>query len=732
MKVLKRIGHFVKYHFDVFTMKTAMQIFAVIMLISGGALYTSYTFSLRNIEAHALESSQRSLREIVNMVDANISYADGIASSLSISREAIYLSSIQHISAQDKILHVTSMVNLLLLEKHSNSLFHSIYLYYPKNELVIYDALYQAKDVVDAQYVSVDNGQLVSLTKNTRFSRYTDYGFQDLLKITKQLGTESQDAYVVVNISAEELSRFVEDMKLSAGEEIYICDSQGGAVLAGREPPQGLEAGVSSWAGEKHIIAQQVSPLTGWRFTMVIPFDEFYSNYRSIQVYIPLISLGMFLLSVIFGFVITLRISRPVNRLYYSVTKDKEPGRDHLQYLLQSYEELWPVHQQLKEEMGLMQFLLHAPPDEAEKLQSLRTYLPYDSFWVLTVDLLAPQTQASGSEYLNSVLCYPLIQDAFLEFEGKAAIKIAQMEPHRLAVVLNFDSKAIDQEAFIPVFSNLVISIHEELNTSVNLGISNVKTALEQVYVGFQESLKAIEYKFLTGNNELIYFGDINLPHFSTITYPSELEQELLEGLRLGDAARAREALKSLRAYNDEIESTHPAYSYMMLSCMINTVRQVVFRIMPESQAEAVCQAAIGDGSGDRIESMEIMCADTISFMGEVKKNKNEIMAQNILAYIDENYAQPITVESISQTFRISTSSCYRILREQKQISPTSYITQVRVEQAAHLLETTQEPVNKIFAQCGFESLQIFYRQFKNLKGTSPGAYRRSRQEGDG
>lgn len=731
MKLLKRIGHFIKYHFDVFTMKTAMQIFAVIMLISGGALYASYMLSLRNIETHALESSQRSLREIINMVDANITYANGIATSLSVSREAIYLSSMEYISAEDKIQHVTSMVNLLLLEKNSNPLLHSIYLYYPQNGQVVYDALYQASDVDDVQYVSITEGSLVTRTENSRFSRYTDHDFQDLLKITKRLGTKSRDAYVVVNISAKELSRFVEDMKLSAGEEIYICDSQNGIVLTDRQTPQGLEVGVYDWDGEKSIIVRQSSPVTGWTYSMVIPFDEFYANYRSIQVYIPLISLGLFLLSVIFGFVITMRISRPVNRLYYSVAKDKELRQDHLQYLLRSYEELWPVHQQLKEEMGLMQFLLYSPADDAEKLQSLRTYLPYDSFWVLTVDLLAPQDKAAGSEYLNSVLCCPLIQDAFLGFEGKAAVKIAQMEPHRLAVVLNFDSKSIDQEAFMPVFSDLVVAIHEELNTSVNIGISNVKSALEQVYVGFQESLKAVEYKFLTGSNELIYFGDINLSHFSTITYPSELEQELLESLRLGDAARAQDALERLRVFNDGIESTHPAYSFMMISCMINTVRQVVFRVMPESQAETVCQAAIGVTTGDRIGSMEKMCADILNFMGEVKKNKNEIMAQNILAYIDEHYAQPITVESISQAFRISTSSCYRILREQKQISPTSYIAQVRVEQAAYLLETTQEPVNRIFAQCGFESLQIFYRQFKNLKGTSPGAYRRSRQEGE-
>ena len=61
-------------------------------------------------------------------------------------------------------------------------------------------------------------------------------------------------------------------------------------------------------------------------------------------------------------------------------------------------------------------------------------------------------------------------------------------------------------------------------------------------------------------------------------------------------------------------------------------------------------------------------------------------------------------------------------------LTPSEYINQVRIEYAAHLLRSDEQPILDVANACGFDNSSYFYRLFQNQYGTTPRRYRLENQ----
>lgn len=93
--------------------------------------------------------------------------------------------------------------------------------------------------------------------------------------------------------------------------------------------------------------------------------------------------------------------------------------------------------------------------------------------------------------------------------------------------------------------------------------------------------------------------------------------------------------------------------------------------------------------------------------------------------YINDHYAQDITLETLSSLVHINKYYLVHAFKSYKGISPINYLLQKRVEEARHLLDTTNYPVTKIAQIAGFSSQSYFSQAFKRMTGISPNAYRK-------
>lgn len=97
---------------------------------------------------------------------------------------------------------------------------------------------------------------------------------------------------------------------------------------------------------------------------------------------------------------------------------------------------------------------------------------------------------------------------------------------------------------------------------------------------------------------------------------------------------------------------------------------------------------------------------------------------QKIKKYIDHNYEQPITIETLASECFLSPNYLSKAFRRQVGLSPRHYLTQKRLEEARKLLCSTKLTIQEISARTGFGDVNYFIRQFKVNYGDTPQKYR--------
>lgn len=104
------------------------------------------------------------------------------------------------------------------------------------------------------------------------------------------------------------------------------------------------------------------------------------------------------------------------------------------------------------------------------------------------------------------------------------------------------------------------------------------------------------------------------------------------------------------------------------------------------------------------------------------ENNENKLFKS--LAYINENYTNDIPIKVLAEIEQISISRYNYIFRNLVGTSPIKYITELRMNKAKHLLDSTFLSVSEISDMCGYANSHYFHKVFKKHFGTTPGNWR--------
>jgi YesN/AraC family two-component response regulator len=105
-------------------------------------------------------------------------------------------------------------------------------------------------------------------------------------------------------------------------------------------------------------------------------------------------------------------------------------------------------------------------------------------------------------------------------------------------------------------------------------------------------------------------------------------------------------------------------------------------------------------------------------------KNTYSLPVLQVLEIIDKDYAQPLSLTTLSSRVCIHPTYLSNLFKKQVGIPLVEYINRRRIEQAKKLLE---DPLNKIFwisEQVGFMNQRYFSQVFKRITGLTPVEYR--------
>lgn len=99
-----------------------------------------------------------------------------------------------------------------------------------------------------------------------------------------------------------------------------------------------------------------------------------------------------------------------------------------------------------------------------------------------------------------------------------------------------------------------------------------------------------------------------------------------------------------------------------------------------------------------------------------------------VLSYLHTHFAEPVSAASMAGIACISTSGFHRMFRRHTRTTLVSYLTRLRIGRACSLLIASSKPISLIASEVGYTNLSLFNRQFAQVKGEAPSAFRKRHQ----
>lgn len=107
-----------------------------------------------------------------------------------------------------------------------------------------------------------------------------------------------------------------------------------------------------------------------------------------------------------------------------------------------------------------------------------------------------------------------------------------------------------------------------------------------------------------------------------------------------------------------------------------------------------------------------------------VVNNRNDKRIIQTIAYIKNNLSTSHQIVTLASMIDLSESQFRLLFKNYTGKSPQTYIYEYKMTSAAELLLNTNLKINEIALQVGYEDANYFTRQFKQVYGLSPRAYR--------
>lgn len=97
---------------------------------------------------------------------------------------------------------------------------------------------------------------------------------------------------------------------------------------------------------------------------------------------------------------------------------------------------------------------------------------------------------------------------------------------------------------------------------------------------------------------------------------------------------------------------------------------------------------------------------------------------RGVLHHMESDMAHPWTLGELAEAAHLSPSRFSALFVQVVGTSPMDYLIQLRLSQAAHLLESSDKKIIEVAAECGFRNLSNFNRLFKLHIGKLPSELR--------
>lgn len=105
--------------------------------------------------------------------------------------------------------------------------------------------------------------------------------------------------------------------------------------------------------------------------------------------------------------------------------------------------------------------------------------------------------------------------------------------------------------------------------------------------------------------------------------------------------------------------------------------------------------------------------------------NRNFPIQEESVTYIKDHLEDPLTVSMLADLSGYSINHYINLFKKAVGETPSAFIRRCRIQRACELLEETNDTMETVARQCGFQNFSYFFRSFKKVQGQTPHEYRK-------
>ncbi len=257
-------------------------------------------------------------------------------------------------------------------------------------------------------------------------------------------------------------------------------------------------------------------------------------------------------------------------------------------------------------------------------------------------------------------------------------------------------------------------------------------TQLQAICQSYQQALRAKSRRFFCQQEQhVLLYGA--LPPEGSIhpvlnkALPEEYSKQLLSYIQAFNRNMLAQTLKELQERlthsSDPVDAIKLFFTDLHLQ-----IKEQMRRLYPGSDIPFYSNAQLIrsiDEASFLWEITRFLAQRFEIMMSSIGTSSRDSVLDDILHYIDHNYAENITLESIAPLFGYNHSYLGKIFTKKMGQSFNSYVDHVRIEQAKRLLLQDDSKVYAIAERIGYKNVDYFHFKFKKYVGQSPAEFRK-------
>lgn len=279
-------------------------------------------------------------------------------------------------------------------------------------------------------------------------------------------------------------------------------------------------------------------------------------------------------------------------------------------------------------------------------------------------------------------------------------------------------------------------SVEKYLRQTMTVGVGTVRSDLTEIPYSYDDSVSALDYRFILGNNRIILIDDVEeRSAVDHLRFDELKEHALIRCLKVGTLSELKEIVEDLCK---QIADAHVSIK----DCQIYLLEILTTILKVAKSANLDVDELLGGSFHlfaeiNKFHTLQeaqtwiiAVCSKIMNSIANDRQSSYKYLVEKAIAYTREHFHESdISINKVCNHLHISTGYFSSIFKKETKMTFVSYLMQIRMEAAKEYLRTTDLKAFEIAEKVGYADPNYFSFSFRKMFGISPKEYKNSSRE---